>query len=67
MASNNLIKIPDLLSLDFHNLVEQSLRDSYALFIELRAILVVNHEHILVNAHKYFFHIELIDQFFDYF
>jgi hypothetical protein len=28
---------------------------------------VVNYEHILMNTHKYFFHIELIDQLFYYF
>lgn len=61
MTSYNLIGIPNLLSLDFDYLVKQSLRDSYSLFIELRAILVVNYEHVLMNAHKDFFHIQLIN------
>lgn len=67
MASYNLIRIPNLLSLNFDNLVKQCLGDSYSLFIELRAVLMVNYKHVLVNAHKYFFHIELINQLFDYF
>ena len=67
MASYDLVRIPNLVSLDFHNLVKQSLGDSYSLFIELRAVLVVNYEHVLVNAHKYFLHVELVDQLFDYF
>ncbi len=67
MASYDLIRIPNLVSLDFDNLVKQSLGDSYSLFIELRAVLVVNYEHVLVDTHKYFLHVELVDQLFDYF
>ena len=65
MAAYNLIRIPNRFSLDFYYLVKQSLSDSYSLFIKLRAVLVVNHKHVLVNAQKYLFHIQLVNKLFD--
>ncbi len=57
VTSDDLVRLPNLLSLKLHDFVDECLGNSYALFIELRAVLVVNHEHVLMDAQEYLFHI----------
>ena len=63
VTSDDLIGLPYLLSLNLDNFVDERLGNSYPLFVKLRAVIVVNDEHVLVNAHKYLFHVQFVNQF----